>query len=167
VRITRTDEGTITLSMVDPVCSHLLLEVTAAARTEHPAAGERFFSSPTQGREPEFEMDWVEFVQPDLQHLFQSALEVVDADLKGFPGTQPEEGATLSLAVARLESWIHALNQARLALVAVHGFSEEEMEDGFASEGSRRALVLFQVQFYGFLQECFLHELDGNSEVGG
>jgi hypothetical protein len=62
--------------------------------------------------------------------------------------------------VKHLEAWIHALNQARLALSARFGFTERDMEDAIPIEGDQRALALFQVHFYGFLQECFLRQLE-------
>ena len=59
-----------------------------------------------------------------------------------------------------LEAWIHALNQARLALAARHDFSERELEREIPAEGDDRAFALFQIHFYGLLQEFFLRQLD-------
>jgi hypothetical protein len=62
--------------------------------------------------------------------------------------------------VKHLEAWIHALNQARLALAARHEFAERELEREVPTEGGERALALFQIHFYGLLQEFFLRQLD-------
>jgi hypothetical protein len=57
---------------------------------------------------------------------------------------------------------LSALNQARLVLTAKYHFTDGELSDQFRSPiGSRRDLSLFQVNFYGFLQEFILRELGG------
>src|SRR5437773_1973033 len=59
------------------------------------------------------------------------------------------------------DAWLRALNQARLIIVAKDNFTENELNDHFRSPiGSRRDLSLFQVNFYGFLQEFILRELE-------
>jgi hypothetical protein len=56
---------------------------------------------------------------------------------------------------------LSALNQARLAIAAKNGFTEIELNDHLHSPiGSRRDLSLFQVNFYGFLQEFILREME-------
>ena len=58
------------------------------------------------------------------------------------------------------DAWLSALNQARLVIAAKYNFSDAELGDHFRSPiGSRRDLSLFQVNFYGFLQECILREV--------
>ena len=102
---------------------------------------------------------WRNYVEPGLRELFQSSLEIIANDLADFPGALPEEDYTLSLPLTHLEPWVHGLNQARLALAARYSFTEEEMEGRMPLDGDTRAFALFQVHFYGFLQECFLREL--------
>ena len=52
-------------------------------------------------------------------------------------------------------------NRPRLAIAAKYEFSEAELCDHYRSPiGSRRDLSLFQVNFYGFLQEFILRELN-------
>jgi hypothetical protein len=56
---------------------------------------------------------------------------------------------------------LSALNQARLVIAAKCNFTDGELCDHYRSPiGSRRDLSLFQVNFYGFLQEFILRELD-------
>jgi len=63
------------------------------------------------------------------------------------------------------EAWLNALNQARLSIAARNEFTEGELGDNYRSPiGSRRDLSLFQVNFYGFLQEFILRELLGCGE---
>jgi len=52
------------------------------------------------------------------------------------------------------------LNQARLALAARFDFKEAEMsQNGPRNIETVRDLSLFQVHFYGFLQECLLQDM--------
>jgi hypothetical protein len=104
--------------------------------------------------------NWKNYVQPDLRDLFRSSQEVVRAALEGFPPDNATENYTLRIPVKNLEAWINVLNQARLALSARHNFTEKDMEVGIPIESDTRALALFQVHFYGFLQECFLRQLE-------
>ena len=58
------------------------------------------------------------------------------------------------------EAWLNTLNQARLVIASKYGFTEAELSDHYRSPiGSRRDLSLFQVNFYGFLQEFILQEM--------
>jgi hypothetical protein len=68
---------------------------------------------------------------------------------------------SLRIPIAHSEAWLNALNQARLSLAARFDFTEEELCDHYRSPiGSRRDLSLFQVNFYGFLQEFILREME-------
>ena len=59
------------------------------------------------------------------------------------------------------EAWLNALNQARLVISSKYGFNEHDLGDHYRSPiGSRRDLSLFQVNFYGFLQEFILSDMD-------
>jgi len=160
MHITRLDRRTLALAQLNPVCCELLRKIVSSADPgEDGPAHARLFQTPTAGREPEADRDWREYVEPDLRRLFQDALEVVAEDLKTLSGEGRRGGATLCIPVPNLEAWVHALNQARLAIVAREGFSEKEMDGRVPLEGEARALTLFQVHFYGFLQEAFLREL--------
>ncbi|HZJ13940.1 MAG TPA: DUF2017 family protein [Chthoniobacteraceae bacterium] len=161
MRIRRRDDQTVELSGIDLLCCELLRQIVVSGQVDDfPAARERLYSSPSHGREPEFDQDWKDYVEPDLRDMFRTSREVVQAALKNFPPKKPADSYTLNIPVKHLEAWIHALNQARLALSARFNFTEHEMEDAIPIEGDQRALALFQVHFYGFLQECFLRQLE-------
>lgn len=161
MQISRSDDRTIALTQLNDVCCELLRQIASnAAPGENGPARARLFPRPTAGREPDADRDWHEYVEPDLRRLFQDALDVVEGDVKRIgPEGRRRGGYALSIPVQHLEAWIHALNQARLAIVARNDFSEKDMSGGVPAEGDARALALFQVHFYGFLQECFLREL--------
>jgi hypothetical protein len=101
-------------------------------------------------------------VTPELRRLFQSATETVASDLIQLDGNEKAfANRTLRIPADHAEAWLSALNQARLVIAAKNDFSERELSDHCRSPiGSRRDLSLFQVNFYGFLQEFILREIN-------
>jgi hypothetical protein len=158
----RKDE--IEISELDPFLAELLRQIPASANPEGvPAAEERLFSLPTNGKEPEICAEWKLYVEPELRRLFQTATETVAADLEQLNGNEKQfANRTLRIPSNHADAWLSALNQARLVIAAKNHFTDGELSDQFRSPiGSRRDLSLFQVNFYGFLQEFMLHELGG------
>ena len=159
--ISRLDQDTVAITKLDRTCCELLTQIVSSADPgDSDAARARIFSTPTHGREPGADRDWHEYVEPDLARLFQGALEIVQADLAEFPPDNRRREHTLHLPVKNLEAWIHALNQARLAIAARYDFTEEDMDAPLSLISDARTMALFQMHFYGFLQECFLRQLD-------
>lgn len=161
VEISRLDKQTVSVAGLDPFLIDLLHKIAEAADPMgNEAASARLYSTPTQGAEPEFDAEWTELIQPDLEEHFASSVEIVQGDLHGFPASDPgSDGNELQIPAAHLEAWIHALNQARLALAARFNVTENDMND-LPLGGDVRALSVFQIHFYGFLQECFLRQLE-------
>jgi hypothetical protein len=97
-----------------------------------------------------------------LRRLFRSATETVAADLQQLNGNaKPFANCTLRIPIENAEAWLNALNQARLVIAAKYNFTDGELCDHYRSPiGSRRDLGLFQVNFYGFLQEFILQEME-------
>ena len=153
----------IEISELDPFLAELLRQIPSCANPEGaPAAEQRIFSPPVNGKEPEMCAEWKMYVQPELRRLFQTATETVSADLKQLNGTEQSlANRTLRIPTKHSDAWLSALNQARLVIAAKNNFTELELSDHLRSPiGSRRDLSLFQVNFYGFLQEFILRELD-------
>jgi hypothetical protein len=70
--------------------------------------------------------------------------------------------STLHIPIEHADAWLNTLNQARLVIATKYNFSDEELNDHDRSPiGSRRDLGLFQINFYGFLQEFILREISG------
>lgn len=152
------------ISELDPFLAELLRQVPNCAQPEDDvAAQERLFCLPASAEETDICAEWKLYVEPELRRLFRSATETVTADLEGLNGcTKPFANCTLSIPMMHAEAWLSALNQARLVIAAKYSFTEVELGDHYRSPiGSRRDLGLFQVNFYGFLQEFILHELRG------
>ncbi len=161
MKIHRLDAKTLALEEIDSVIGELLRQIPASADPDgSEAATARLFPTPTGGRDPREDADWRELVEPGLRELFLDAVGVVQDDLKKFPASPDAEVHTLRLPVKHLDAWIHALNQARLALAARHGFTDRELEREVPMESDKRAFVLFQVHFYGLLEEFFLRQLE-------
>jgi hypothetical protein len=162
VQISRVDGQTLQISQLDPLLRELLQRIVASADPSGSAAAEqRLFSRPSDDPEESALIeDWREYVEPELRRIFQSDLEVIDGDLTTLREESPEGGSELTIPLSHLESWVHGLNQARLALSARHAFTEEDMDRILPLAGDPRSLALLQVRFYVILQEFFLQELD-------
>src|SRR5436305_14797770 len=156
----RNDE--IEISELDPFLAELLRQIPASADPKGTTAAEqRLFSPPAHETETDLCKEWKLYVEPELRRLFQTATETVATDLQQLSGSEK----TLANRVLRIpwkhaDAWLSALNQARLVIAAKYNFSDAELGDHFRSPiESRRDLSLFQVNFYGFLQECILREV--------
>lgn len=161
MHVHRLDRETVELGDMEPLCCELVQQIVPSADADDdPAARRRLYSSPTEGDEPEFQQDWKAYVEPDLRDIFRNAQEIVVDDLRTFSLPDSGEPTTLQIPQKHLEAWIHTLNQARLAIAARHDFTEQDMESRISPVGDARSLALFQIHFYGFLQECFLQQLD-------
>ncbi len=149
MEICRRDDE-IEISELDPFLAELLRQIPASTNPEGvPAAEERIFSPPTNGKETEICAEWKLYVEPELRRLFQTATQTVAADLEQLNGNEKKiANRTLRIPSKHADAWLSALNQARLVIVAKYHFT-------------RRDLSLFQVNFYGFLQEFILRELGG------
>ena len=97
--------------------------------------------------------------QPDAWAHNATEEEIVLSDTrdlirKVIAGLPPAQQEAIDLAFFR------GMSQREIA--AKNNFTEGELSDHFRSPiGSRRDLSLFQINFYGFLQEFILRELDG------
>ena len=156
-------KSVIEISELDPFLAELLRQIPASANPDGaPAAEQRIFSPPINGEETELCAEWKSYVEPELRRLFQTATQTVAADLEQLNGNEKSlANRTLRIPAKHSDAWLSALNQARLVIAAKNNFTENELNDHFRSPiGSRRDLSLFQVNFYGFLQEFILRETE-------
>ena len=153
------------ISELDPFLAELLRQIPESTNPEHvPAAEQRLFSAPADSSQTEICAEWKLYVEPELRRLFRSATETVAADLQQLDEKKKKPFANCTLCIPRehSDSWLSALNQARLVIASKYGFTDGELCDHYRSPiGSRRDLSLFQVNFYGFLQEFILREMEG------
>lgn len=162
------NNGTLEISEIDPFLAELLRQIPASANPDAvPAAEQRLFSAPADPAvEKEMCAEWKLYVEPELRRIFDAATQTVEGDLRQLGDQEkPFANCTLRIPIANSEAWLNALNRARLALAAKFDFTEAELCDHYRSPiGSRRDLSLFQVNFYGFLQEFILRELGCSPE---
>ena len=151
------------ISDLDPFLAELLRQIPLSANPDGvPGAEARLFIEPS--REKEICSEWKSYVEPELRRLFRSATETVAADLAQLNGNEKSlRNRSLRIPFEHADAWLSALNQARLVIAEKYKFSDEELNDHDRSPiGSRRDLGLFQVNFYGFLQEFILREMEAH-----
>ncbi len=159
----RRRKNQIEIAELDPFLAELLRQIPACANPQGtPAAEQRIFSPPANGSETELCSEWKMYVEPELRRLFQTATQTVAGDLEQLNGNERNlANRTLRFPAKHADAWLSALNQARLVIAAKNNFTETELNDHLHSPiGSRRDLSLFQVNFYGFLQEFILREME-------
>jgi hypothetical protein len=165
VRIEPSPGGGAALIGLDAFLHEILRQIPFAAHTDDNLAAEaRLYSAPAPSEEEKFLGEWAEFVEPGLRHLFASSLETVKTDLGNVISHQQDDRREFSLNITagHTDAWLNALNQARLVLTASHAFTEDDMDAGVPTElNSQRDLALFQVHFYGYIQECLLQIMEG------
>ncbi|MEP6603135.1 MAG: DUF2017 family protein [Spartobacteria bacterium] len=157
-------ENALEISELDPFLAELLRQIPESATAQDsPRAKARIYSAPAAESEKGIHQEWKLYVQPELQRLFQSSTETVASDLKQLCGNEKAfANRSFKIPAEHADAWLNALNQARLAIAATNDFTESELGDHYRSPlGSRRDLSLFQVNFYGFLQELILREICG------
>lgn len=162
-------DGDIEISDLDPFLAELLRQIPASADPEGvPAAKQRLFTLPADPSEKKICEEWKLYVEPELRRLFRSATETVIEDLKQLGGKEKSfVNRTLRIPGNHADAWLNALNQARLALAAKYEFSDGELCDHYRSPvASRRDLSLFQVNFYGFIQEFILRAMNDSGPNG-
>jgi hypothetical protein len=164
VEISQPNETTILLAGIDPMLADFLRRIPSSADPGDDAAAKtRLFSKPTQDpREACFAEDWQEFVEPELAKHFQSALEIIEGDLKKLRSDTGTGQAAVAIPSDHLESWVHGLNQARLVLTERHQLHEEDLERVPALASDPRSMLLLQLHFYAELQFLFLRLLEGH-----
>ena len=159
----RREKDCLEISELDPFLAELMRQIPESTNTEGAeSAQERIFSPPAPASQREICAEWKLYVEPELRRLFRSATETVAADLQQLNGcTKPFANCTLRIPTENADAWLNALNQARLVIAAKYNFTDGELCDHYRSPiGSRRDLGLFQVNFYGFLQEFILQEME-------
>ncbi len=157
----------IEISDLDPFLAELLRQIPVSAATDDSKeARERIFTTPA--KEKTICQEWEIYVEPELRRLFESSIETIARDLEQLNGKEKTvQNCTLKIPALHADAWLNGLNQARLAIAARYKFTDGELGDQYRSPiGSRRDLSLFQVNFYGFLQEFILREMDGPGGQG-
>ena len=164
----------LTLTGLESFVVQLLRQIPECADPgDDKLANARLFSPPTRRPDAKLQHDWIQYVQPELRTMFESARDTVSADLSRMRpeiASGSEELAAkaggettfrLVIPAKHFDAWLNALNQARLATAARYHLDESDLTNPsplpFANERDYR---LFQVDFYGYIQERILRRLD-------
>lgn len=156
-----TNDGRLGMREIPAVVSELLRQIPHWVDLESDDVEERLFPSPATGAaEAELRADWQAYVEPELHEYFQTTRQVVEADLRGM--IKEDDGFVMEFSLKHADAWLNALNQARLALAARHGFEEEDLGGrGPREVRNERDLALFQIHFYAMIQHWLLEILEG------
>jgi hypothetical protein len=147
------DDGSLLLNEIPPFLFWLLSEIPARASSNDPRVEGRFFPDPAA--DEDLVQDWKSLVHPELHELFQSARETVRADLRS--ASEKDGTHALRIPPSHADAWLGALNQARLAIAEESGFDEKDMAaEPAPTPDDPRAIALFQISFYGFIQEILV-----------
>ena len=170
MEIARIDPKTVLLRDINSFAAGLLRRIPLEADPgDDAAAHERLFSKPVVGGKggklaKELNEEWKLYVEPELDHIFQSANETVSGDLKQLRQTGGDEGSEtyeLGIPVSHLEQWLNTLNQARLVIAARNGFTEVELDGDLPQMiNSTRDMNLLQMHFYGEMQHVFIRHIE-------
>ncbi len=155
-------EAEIAFRNIHPLLAGLIRSIPDALSHEElsSAAEARLYPAPTSDPDlDDLRDDWNAFVTPGLQSHFQSARDIVGADLRRFTAT--EDDAELTIPFKHADAWLNVLNQARLALAASVSFDEEALESGEMPDLlTERGVVIFRINLYAFMQQCLIDRLD-------
>ena len=157
MKLSATEDGSLDLEEIPPFLFQFLKDVPSRAASTDPLVEDRFFPAPSQ--EELLGEDWKSLVQPELQALFLSNREVAQADLRA--AVENLGMFSMKIPANHMDAWLNALNQARLAIAEEHQFQDGDLsEEVMPDPSDPRSLLLFQVNFYGFLQECLVRMQD-------
>ena len=157
MKLAATEEGALDLEEIPPFLFGLLQAVPLGAASKDPRVETRFY--PVPALDDLLVEDWKTLVHPELQETFLSAREVVLADLRR---TSEAEGRfSMEIPPNHMDAWLSTLNQARFAIAEENHFGEKDLAEEIVPDSSDpRSLALFQISFYGFLQECLVKMQD-------
>jgi hypothetical protein len=161
VEVTRTGDS-LRLARLDLFFVELLRQIPVSADPgDSDAARDRIY--PIATTDPQSNEDWRAYVHPELKEFFTSGSQTVREDLEKFEQLDDSnDNWAFEIPALHFDQWLNVLNQARLALAARFDFEVKEMsQHGPRTIETVRDLSLFQVHFYGFLQECLLQDLAG------
>lgn len=156
----RLKRGGLGLRSIPHALAELLRAAPRLGRNSEKAEA-RFFPAPSlDASENALRQDWKAVVEPDLHEIFQSARDIVEADIRTLK--EDHDGCLLEIPTRHIDAWLNVLNQARLALAAEHDLKERELSaPGPIHIRSDRDLALLQINFFAAVQHLLIEELEG------
>lgn len=160
----RTPEGDLVLDHLAPAFVHILHELPGLLGDDQPdAVRDRLYPLPREAEDDAANDEWRRLVHPDLFALIATAREVVTRDLAtlGPSGEAPSllTGWRVEIRKEHVAGWLSALNAARLALGALHGLDEIDLNDDFVpEEWEERHVAIAKIHLLGWLQQLILED---------
>ena len=164
----RSKNGNFRFSRIHPLLGELLQAVAIVPWERYPDGSTRLLPSPGESEDLEdLRLDWQDHVQPGLRHHFDLERAVVTEDLACMIQRKEKIPSwTLEISPDHSDAWLTTLNALRLALAEEHRFTEKDLSEKTPSDlETERGLVLMQVNFYAFIQECLLQAIEDESGV--
>ena len=113
----RDQDGTLRLSGMPPMVVDTLRKLPDWIESTEPAVRERLL--PPAYNDEAAEREWQRLAHPELEHLFQSRVEIVRQDLAKIK--RRRMGRTmLTIPQTHISAWLSALNAGRHALFILH-----------------------------------------------
>lgn len=129
--------------------------VAECPEIEEPEAETRLYPLPTEDEaDAGTNDDWIAFVHPELAEKFRSDRQVVAIDLH--TAETRHDNKQIVIPRNHFDAWVGALNQARIAIAAVHGFGEKEMATPHSELPPHLVAHAFRLHLYAGLQEILL-----------
>ncbi len=156
-------EEHVVFSEIDDFMLDVLQKIPLNAAALDDKVISRIYPTLTDGVDEDADEDWREHVMPGLSELFQTHMDVVIKDLKQIEkeGDEKEgEISTLTFPASHVRSWMHTLNQARLALGALHDVTEDDIEGRKKDHAGEKSFALFQIEIYGLILSLMLQHTE-------
>ena len=149
LRVRSVGAGDIWMSGLEPVMAAVLLEVPAIlGNRDRPEARRRLLPDPQPG-DPLASAEWHRLMDGELLHLFASAGEVFERDLRGL---RPDRGE-ITFPAKHIPAWMSAINQARLILGELHHVDEADMTLESADQDEARRGAIARIMVLAYLLE--------------
>lgn len=161
MKLSANKEGALVLEEIPDFLLQALERLPTIGGSTNARVEERFFPAPSP--DAGIAEDWKSFVQPELHEWFVAARDVVQSDLR--TAKHRKSGFAFQIPRKHQEAWLNALNQARLAIFEENRLTEADMDSNLTFDPEDpHSMAVFQIGFYGFLLDCLVRLLEGDSE---
>ncbi len=162
--VSRNAEGDIELRHIPPALAFALRELPKLLSEEFPESASRISQDPYAGvggeDDDENSAEWARNAHPELRHLFCSARDVVQADLRHLRLDRVIPPAfRLRVPGPNVTAWLSALAAARVGLGEVNEVTPQDLErmGGSLLPNDRDRSILL-IQLLGWMQAILLDE---------
>ncbi|MGF1655340.1 MAG: DUF2017 family protein [Verrucomicrobiales bacterium] len=158
------DPNTLSIREMPAQAAEILVDLPrlAASREDDAVLG-RIYPKPST--QTDLQEDWNEIIRPELRELFQSAAEIVKADLTTISQDSLTRGFEVTFPRKHADAWLNCLNQVRIVMGTKINYVEgdaliEQVSEPRTEAERRRFQVIAQMDFYAHLQESIIAALD-------